>query len=66
MDAWRIRAIERNVSRGLQDPRDLEAVIRHGFATRPACNGLCSSRCLVCFPPRESKPRKFSHTAEEI
>jgi hypothetical protein len=32
---WRIKQVERGVARGLQDPRDLESVLTHGYVTRP-------------------------------
>jgi hypothetical protein len=32
---WRIKQVERSVSRGLQDPRDLESVLTHGYVTKP-------------------------------
>jgi hypothetical protein len=40
--AWRIKAVEREVSAGKQDPRDLVDVQAHGVITRPA-NSLCRS-----------------------
>lgn len=33
---FRIRAVERAVSRGVQDPRDVEDVKAHGRVTRPS------------------------------
>jgi hypothetical protein len=33
---WRIRMVERAVSLGKQDPRDLEEVKAHGYVTKPA------------------------------
>jgi hypothetical protein len=32
---WRIKQVERGVARGLQDPRDLESVLAHGYVTKP-------------------------------
>lgn len=54
MDLWRRRSVERAVSRGAQDPRDLLDVERNGIVTRP---GDCLDvRCLSCYPP--PRPRK--------
>jgi hypothetical protein len=33
--AWRIKQVERSVARGLQDPRDLESVLAHGYVIKP-------------------------------
>lgn len=33
---WRIRHVERNVLDGKQDPRDLDAVKKHGVVTSPS------------------------------
>jgi hypothetical protein len=49
--AWRIAQVERSVSRGVQDPRDLEAVKSHGIVTRPSHDACTDCRCLPCYPP---------------
>jgi hypothetical protein len=63
MDAWRLRAVERNALAGRQDRGDLDAVKTHGYVTRPKCDGQCGSRCLSCCPPPVYKPRR-SRTQE--
>lgn len=66
MDGWRIRAIARNVSLGLQDPGDLEAARAEGRVTRPLCRpGECTCRCVNCYPAPRPSTRRYAHQAEE-
>jgi hypothetical protein len=61
MTDWRLKIIQANVSRGLQDPRDLEDVKAHGRVTRPTgniCLELAYERARELDAPKRKRAKE--------
>jgi hypothetical protein len=63
---WRLQVVERNVSRGLEDPRDLESVKARGFVSRPD-GDLCRSMAIAYAAEvdKPSQPKRVKNNLPE-